>query len=455
MNTGKIMEVVKKNVMSIACGVVAVAAIVAAFWPVGGFFTTLKDNATQRASAYGALSGLISKTRQLPLTDPSKTTQDPLTVFPTQPIIDAGDAATKNVHDQSVNMVKTVVTLNQANHPLLIPDVFSNLASDTPKLRFRDVYKAVLDKDAAVSEKTDENLKNAKQKNLWNDVLIGGVPPTQQDFDAKRTSMWDNEYSIRIQYVNGQPWNKAQIDAQFAKASAMVPDQMKTAVAKQKKVYVSPDAFVINQNVTGLQTPSLFDIWNAQLVLWIQSDIASAIAQANANSPDVISAPIKRLYKLEIPSNPTPYLLATPVAAAAVGMPPTLTPFENGDIVQIPKLYNLSLTGRAGNAMYDVVQFKLSLDVDASQIPLVLATLSQNRLIDVYNMEMLSLDASDTLALGYIYGPLPVVRLNLRCEALFLREWTVPLMPKQIREGVLGIAAPLPPTPAAAAPTAQ
>jgi hypothetical protein len=102
-----------------------------------------------------------------------------------------------------------------------------------------------------------------------------------------------------------------------------------------------------------------------------------------------------------------------------------------------------SPTGRICNPMFDVVQFTLVVRLDASQIPCFIQTLGQGRLIDIYNINQVSVDSIDAKAAGYIYGPLPVVQLTLNCEALFLREWTFPLMPDAIRT-LLNIAPPAP-----------
>ena len=99
----------------------------------------------------------------------------------------------------------------------------------------------------------------------------------------------------------------------------------------------------------------------------------------------------------------------------------------------IPPNYTISPTGRYSNALYDVIQFKLSLVVDAARIPQVLAALSRNRFITVYNTNVTAVDAGEHQAAGYIYGPQAVVQLDLDCEALFLREWTKPFMPRVVR----------------------
>ena len=96
--------------------------------------------------------------------------------------------------------------------------------------------------------------------------------------------------------------------------------------------------------------------------------------------------------------------------------------------------------------MYDVVQFKLTLNVDASQVPYVIAMLGQNRLIDVYNIDVVTVDSAERAVAGFMYGTAPVVQLNLKCEALFMRQWTAPLMPDRVRVAI-GIppVTPLPP----------
>jgi hypothetical protein len=446
MNSAKVIEIIKKNLLSVLCGVVALVAIIATFWPVGGFFAELQTLTEQRAAQYGSLQTLLTKPRQLPLTDPAKTVQDPLQSFPTEPIIAEGDKATKGVSAQSKKMVENVVAMNRANHPLLVPDALPNPQSDAPKFRFRDLYKLVLSTDPNMSVKTNPYLQAAKQSNLWNDVLNGGIPPTDVEIGEKEKELWDNEYSIRIIYSNNQAINLTDVTASYNAAKALVPGQMKSKVATEKKVYISPDAFTLNPNVVGSGTPNPYDIWNAQLHLWIQQDVAAAIAQANAKAQNILDAPVKRLLKLTIPLTPTPYVMAPAAAGAPGTAPPPAAPVENGDITPLPKVPAVSPAGRVCNPMYDVVHFTLVIDVDASQIPFILASLSQNRLIDVYNMDVLSVDTAEEQKLGFLYGPRSVVELNLQCEALFMRSWTVPWMPDQVKKQ-LGIASPAPGAP--------
>ena len=60
------MDIVKKNILSIACGVVAIAAIIAWFWPVGGMFATLQGDLDGRAKTYTDVETLRTAQRKLP-----------------------------------------------------------------------------------------------------------------------------------------------------------------------------------------------------------------------------------------------------------------------------------------------------------------------------------------------------------------------------------------------------
>jgi hypothetical protein len=101
----------------------------------------------------------------------------------------------------------------------------------------------------------------------------------------------------------------------------------------------------------------------------------------------------------------------------------------------------------------------MTVDVEADQVPMFLKTLSTNRFITVTRLEMNPVDSQLKQILGYVYGNRPVVTLDIDCEVLFMRQWTVKLMPDYIKRA-LGIptdatqqpgGAPAPAAPAAPA----
>lgn len=93
-----------------------------------------------------------------------------------------------------------------------------------------------------------------------------------------------------------------------------------------------------------------------------------------------------------------------------------------------------SPTGRTANALYDVVPFRLVVHVEADKLPDFLEELGRNRFITPYQVSLRALDSvALSAATNVMYGPAPVVEATISCEALLLRDWTVPLMPPEIR----------------------
>ena len=444
MDKEKIMQAIKSNLLSILCGVVAIAAVVATFYPVGGWITTLKGKLDQRASLYTTLDSLRTKQRQLPLTDPNQTQQQPLNQFPNQKTIDEGDRVTKLVSQQSTQMVHEVVSLNQQPHTLLVPDALPNPASNTPQFRFADLYKLVLSIDPTVSMASTPSLQTAQQPNIRNDILHATLPPTEAEVTDAKNALWQNTYAGQVITENGQAINAQEVQDRFTKDANQLPQRMRYDRAKQFKLYMENNAFDLNQNVTGVAAPNPVDIWYAQQTLWVQQDVAKAIAAANASSKNIIDAPVKQLIKLTIPQS----IYVFPPGTNG-GTPPAAAPVEGADAADITKVPTVSPTGRVSNPLYDVIQFQLVLDVDASKVADVLSALTKDRLLDVYNMDVFAVDSADAQTHGFIYGASPVVTLNLSCETLYMRQWTSLLMPDVVKRQ-LGIAPAA--APAAAAP---
>src|SRR4051812_22921988 len=111
------MDIVKKNLVSIILGVVAVAAVVANFYPMTGMYEVLHGKADARAKVDADLKGLLTKTRSLPsLTEGGQA--QPLPYYPTPRIIEQGKEATKKVADGSPALLDGVGKMN-AHEPLL------------------------------------------------------------------------------------------------------------------------------------------------------------------------------------------------------------------------------------------------------------------------------------------------------------------------------------------------
>ena len=105
---------------------------------------------------------------------------------------------------------------------------------------------------------------------------------------------------------------------------------------------------------------------------------------------------------------------------------------------EIPRDFRVSPSGRPLHTpLYDTVQFTMVLRCEAADVPLVLTELQRGSFISVLKVEMTAVDPLVAALQGYYYGERPVVELDLQCEMMFLRPWTVPLMPDGIRQALL------------------
>jgi hypothetical protein len=104
--------------------------------------------------------------------------------------------------------------------------------------------------------------------------------------------------------------------------------------------------------------------------------------------------------------------------------------------------YSLSLTGHSPNDRFDLTYVRLVVEVDPSRLNDFIGSIyRQNNSYTVVNMSLQSVDPLEAASTGYLYGDTPVVRADLLLEAIFFRDWTLPIMPASVKSS-LGIADP-------------
>ncbi len=412
----KALYIIKKNVLSIVCGFVALLAMIALAYPLAGMRAKFRTELTQRAQSYTQAQTLLKEQRFLPIVQPGAEAQ-PLDRFPTDQIITAGKDARDTVHNQSDELMNRAVALNKAGHDLLLPDTLPD-----PSYRVFDYRRAYLD---------------VMQKQI--PAALGSVmPPNQDEINKKIAELHQTEVEDKIYKINGQEANREQLEHDFLEIQQRLPEKLRQESATQHKLYMDPTALTINSvmnNPSARPTPS--DVWYAQLSLWIQQDVAAAIIAANNNIPtsNILTDAVKRFSQLRIAEGISAYV--QPAGGPAAAAPPD----ESGgtDV----RDFTRSPTGHVSNDLYDVVQFNLVLEVDQEQIPLVLHELQRDKMMTVLGVEITPVDPVQADAQGYIYGSSPVVQLSLACESLLMRKWTVPLMPDDVKTA-LHVAPPAP-----------
>ncbi len=183
----------------------------------------------------------------------------------------------------------------------------------------------------------------------------------------------------------------------------------------------------------GAQVPSHEEgfMWMADA--WVLEDILGAIGAANTGvggeRTEVELSPVKRIVKLEIDK--------LPLFGARKGDPGGLISRDG----RAPLDPNASITGRVSsseNSVYDVRNVRLELVVSSEKLPSVIEAFHSTGLMTVTDLDLTEIDVWDDLSQGYAYGNEHVVKASMSIEIVWLRSWTVPLMPKTVQQ-ILGV----------------
>lgn len=450
------MDIVKKNIVSIICGVVALLAVIAVAWPIGGMYADATKQLDERKKVYDRVDALRKKPRAWPAIDWESSTQEPLKRFPNDVIIKEGERVRGAVHEQAEQVVQDTVRDNR--HEPLVPGILPNPGDR--RFEFQRAYLAQIQgPQAAVPP--GQFVPNgfaplaagatglppaSRDQGLIAKSLEAVLPPDDAEVTAESLRIWKEKYDPKLININNQFVNLQAVTTDWQAECDKLAEKLSSERAEKYRMYIDAGALVPSpEMLTPGQAPSVENIWYAQNMLWVQQDVTRAIKEINKSAKNVKDSPVKQLVRLEIPAGPAQYVTSTPIAGGAM---PAAAPVSGAPDAPIGKAYDRTPTGRVSNNLYDVVGFTLVINVDARQIPMILAELQRGRLITIYQADTTVVDSQAAYEeSGYVYGPAPVVTLTLKGEELFLRDWTLKLMPESVKTA-LGI---VPVDPAAAA----
>jgi len=418
------MDIVKNNLVSIILGVISLIAISSLFWFINPYVKSMEEQAQQSVRTATSINSLLTKARVMPAPTPQGQPQ-PLTHFPNEGTIEVGETLRTQVQQSAQEMLAHAIELNR--QPILVEGALPDPPSNTYAFDFRRLYNEVV-----------------KPRQITRDILHGGLPPTPEEIKDAEDRLWTDVYERQIHATGRGETTEPAVRAAYQQAVVHVRSDMIHERARQLKIYVEPDALTWHQAFEGSgRAPTAEEMWFAQLGIWIQANVAQAIADANADASDVTNSVVKHLIKIEFPENP--YVLPGRAAPSTdtpdsyydyyEETPPTPVATSALDPTKpLPKAYDRSITGRISNDMYDVVHFRVSLIADANRYPVLLQEFGRNRFIYIRGMRIESVDAAAQQLAGYVYGKTPVFKLDLDMEMLFFRAWTVDLMPDPVRE---------------------
>lgn len=450
---------VKANVLVVVLGVVALAAIVAGWFFAGSLNASVREEASKRAGKMTELASLEKSSVKLDIPG-----REPLskTVVINQQILDEYREASEKLRSDATQIRELALSRNRRDHKVVADRVFpappATERETTPLRVFKALMKAY---DGLFAE------------------VNAGSPPAN---DMVGESLMRRE----VQYVQSN-LKKASRDNLDEREKQELRDELSKSrlaiygeQAQKLTFYANLGALDLPASPEGKAQPTLAELFDWQWRLWITRDILHAIvdasAAANGGTPgSVLNSPVKRLVWLKIDPPAFPLRAASSTSGPGAGgfggmsaggaagdgstppadgaAPPAASPTGELGTPQIDMAteaardYSKGITGRQSNGVYDVRRVDVNIIAATSQLPLFFDALAKRNFMTVTNVEIRPENAFAAASQGFIFGREPVSNVTLTIETVWLREWTAPLMPAEVRTA-LGIqAAP------AAAPT--
>ena len=480
-----------KNVMRwITANPITVASIVVVVLALGYALIFLNDGVknfnaevAKSKSQLEKINSLLKTQISVPALAPGQTSES-YSTLPTEPVLKVLRTIYDGRNKQLSGVEKMMFDRNRGNHEVLVGNLFpDDPPRDTMRLDFRDRYKRAL-----------KEMLYPYEKDPTGPRLNAGMPPSQDQVDYELGKI-SADYSQRDTFsLTGENLSRGEALSQLQKMQKDRVKQMLIEAAQDINLYAVterssdeqmgvefPSGFPFQVGPWSLsqEKPQMADLWEGQMSLWIQQDIARAIAHANQVwDPDsnVLNAPVKRLLGVEVIVD---YLGLTEKAGTKsvslfggggkgnmgmseqemyqMDMAKWQAPAPDIDGIQsrgrgkdqpkepaidvtrqMPVEYDISPSGRRSNPLYDVRLARVGLIADARKLADLFNALHQHNLMTVLHLRVTDVDEYEHLRQGFVYGSTDVVRLDMVIETLWLRKWTEPLMPKEVRE-MLGI----------------
>ena len=457
----------KGNMVTVAFCEIVVAVPVGAYFASKGFVDGVRSDAEKKSRTYGEVVSALNAKVDLPIPGGESI---PLSGMPTQETVAEYADILEGVRKDAEAVYAEAVRFH--------------VGSDaTPKRRDlvpASVFPAYDSTSNAVVENVRLEVADALERaygRLLADARVGAPPKPDAVAKAiegaeKRFVQGDLKAESRAKLSAEQ---LAQLDEFLGKARV----EQYFEVAKGISFYCDSSAFEIptRDSVRALDFKkdlaghdrALFDLeWR----FWIASDVMQALSRANAATPSVLQAPVKRLVNLTVlpmelatsapageaasmgdpsgmdmgmdmgmdagamdGSQPAEAAPAAPAAVSA-GLPkPMIDPK-----VDATRDYSKRFTGRVSNPVYDVRLAQVRFVAATSALPAVFDALAAENFMTVVDVRVAPADPFLAAQQGFLYGAEPVSEVVATIETVWLREWLAERMPQAVRTA-LGIQA--------------
>lgn len=227
------------------------------------------------------------------------------------------------------------------------------------------------------------------------------------------------------------------------KAKSLAVDRLRLLRAMQGQVYVSELSFDVMFAAGGIVNRLEPEkIWDAQVGLWVQQDIADVIARTNetvlsadevpTDQRNVLKSPIKRLVRIEVDSETEEHARASERSS---GMDPDglrRDAYRPSAMARQERERPTTLTGYVDNKTFEVVNYSFTVLMPTRYLPVLeKELLKQNyHVILTERIAMNPSDAGDTRGGGqsqedlYYYGTEPVASVTIDGQLLLVTDFT-------------------------------
>ncbi|MBI5865891.1 MAG: hypothetical protein HZB38_15590 [Planctomycetes bacterium] len=204
--------------------------------------------------------------------------------------------------------------------------------------------------------------------------------------------------------------------------------------AKSIRCYIDPNTFQTDPLVNMQAAPSPAQMWYAQVGLWIQQDVVSAIAGLNREAAKAVQdgeayveqSPVKRIIAVRV--------LGYIIEAGTIQFPGAGAEQHSAAAAPTP-----SFTAARSNDLFDVVRFETTLVVDQRELLKVIDALTKANFNKLLSIEYTAVDRKiDETQLGYYYGTAPCIQVRMEFETYMARDSFDPMKPEEVVAALAG-----------------
>ncbi|NBB83505.1 MAG: hypothetical protein GVY28_08885 [Alphaproteobacteria bacterium] len=429
----------KTHLVIVASAAVILAALAVLFGVVNQAMTGFEQRLAARSNTLEQIEGFLNREVTIPSEDADQPTRQ-VRMTVNQASVDALKTIFQRMNGGYDELFQMVVGfnrhgLNASNrHEPMLEDLFPGPTGSNTRYNARGAYQEAIAR-------------------LYNRVLNAGQPPAQSQIDQRLAE-------VQQAYLRSK-FGASADDPQLARRKAQTRVEMLIDRARSIRVYAAPAQFGGDESRSGLfdlagwpgraELPTMSQLWQGQMELWIQQDLAQAVRQANTPRsgsnlrPSVLVMPVKRVLKISVDDTYFDSDATGPSRASSRGRPMDAAygrsrpprGGRDGDEAQatvqrprdltspLPMDYRHNPTGRVSNRLFDVRMARMTVIVDSTQIPRLLNAIARVNFMTPIVESVSEVNQKAHLSNGYVYGDgVDVVQLALRIETLWLRPWT-------------------------------